>query len=99
MEERKLRRETQRVVHKILRLVESYETIGQPEFATILDRVIEQVHRNTGLSVEVIGQKTPAVLQALPQEYGQLPEEARSWEAMITYLYLKYLRELGVLKD
>jgi hypothetical protein len=99
MEERKLRRETQRVVHKILRLVESYETIGQPEFATILDRVIEQVHRNTGLSVEVIGQKTPAVLQAFPQEYGQLPEEARSWEAMITYLYLKYLRELSVLKD
>jgi hypothetical protein len=99
MEERKLRRETQRVVHKILRLAESYETIGKPEFETILDHVIEQVHRNTGLSVEVIGQKTPAVVQALPQEYGQLPEEARSWEAMITYLYLKYLRELGVLKD
>ncbi|MBI3798335.1 MAG: hypothetical protein HY268_15395 [Deltaproteobacteria bacterium] len=99
MEERKRRRETQRVVHKILRLVESYETIGKPEFETILDHVIGQVHRNTGLSVEVIGQKTPTVLQALPQEYGQLPEEARSWEALITYLYLKYLRELGVLKD
>ena len=98
MEERKIRRETQRVVHKILRLVESYDTIGKTEFETILDQVIEQVHRNTGLSIEVIGQKTPTVVQALPQEYGQLPEEARSWEAMITYLYLKYLRELGVLK-
>ena len=98
MDERKIRRETQRVVQKIIRLAESYETIGKTEFETILDQVIEQVHRNTGLSIEVIGQKTPTVVQALPQEYGQLPQEARSWEAMITYLYLKYLRELGVLK-
>lgn len=98
MDERKIRRETQRVVQKILRLVESYDTIGKADFETILDQVIEQVHRNTGLSIEVIRQKTHSVVQALPQEYGQLPEEARSWEAMITYLYLKYLRELGVLK-
>lgn len=99
MEERKLRRETQRAVRKILKLVQSYDTIGKTEFEIILDHVIEQVHRNTGLGLEVIGQKTPMVVQALPQEYGQLPEEARSWEAMITYLYLKYLRELGVLMD
>ncbi len=99
MEERKIKRETQRVAQKILKLVKSYDTIGKTEFETILDQVIEQVHRNTGLSPEVIGQKTPTVVEALPQEYGQLPEEARSWEAMITYLYIKYLRELGVLKD
>ena len=99
MEERKIRRETQRVVQKILKLVKSYDTIGKTEFETILDQVIEQVHRNTGLSLEVIGQKTPTVVQALPQEYGQLPEEVRSWEAMITYLYIKYLREFGMLKD
>lgn len=64
MEERKIRRETQRVVPKILRLVESYDTIGKTEFETILDQMIEQVHRNTGLGVEVIGQKTPTVVQA-----------------------------------
>jgi ATP-dependent exoDNAse (exonuclease V) beta subunit len=99
MDARKIRRETQRVVQKILKLVESYDTIDKTDFETILDHVIEQVHRNTGLGVEVIGQKTHTVVQALPQEYGQLPEEARSWKAMITYLYLKYLQELGVLKD
>jgi hypothetical protein len=99
VEERKIRRETQRVVHKILKRVQSYETIGKPEFEAILDQVIEQVHRNTGLSLEVIGQKTSTVVQALPREYGPLPEEVRSWEAMLTYLYIKYLRELGVLKE
>ncbi len=66
MDARKIRRETQRVVHKILRLVESYDTIGKTEFETILDQVTEHVHRNTGLSIEVIGQKTPTVVQALP---------------------------------
>jgi hypothetical protein len=99
MEERRLRRETERVVKKMLRFMESYETIGKKEFETILDKVIDHVHRNTGLSRHVIGQKTQTVVQDLPREYGQLSEEARSWEAMIAYLYIKYLRELGVLEQ
>ncbi len=78
--------------------VESYETIGKNEFEAILDKVIEHVHKNTGLSMQVIGQKTATVLRDFPQEYGQLREEARSWEAIITYLYTKYLGELGVLE-
>ena len=98
MDERKIRRETERVVKKVLRLVESYETIGKKEFEAILDKVIEYVHRNTGLSMQVIGQKTETVLRDFPQEYGQLSEEARSWEAIITYLYTKYLRELGMVE-
>ena len=98
MDERKIRRETERVVKRVLRLVESHETIGKKEFEAILDKVIEHVDRNTGLSMEVIGKKTETVLRDLPHEYGQLREEARSWEALIAYLYTKYLRELGVLE-
>ena len=98
MDERKIRRETERVVNRVLRLVESHETIGKKEFEAILDKVIEHVDRNTGLSMEVIGKKTETVLRDLPHEYGQLREEARSWEALIAYLYTKYLRELGVLE-
>jgi hypothetical protein len=98
MDERRLKRETERVVKKVLRFMESYEAIGKKEFEAILAKVVDHVHRNTGLSLQVIGQKTPTVVQDLPREYGQLSEEVRSWEAMITYLYLKYLRELGVLE-
>ena len=61
--------------------------------------MIAQVHRNTGLSLLVIEQKTQTVLRDLPHEYGQLPEAARSWEALLAYLYTKYLKELGVLGD
>lgn len=98
MDERKIRRETEKVIKKVLRLVEGYETIGKKEFETILDKVIEHVHGNTGLSMQVIGQKTETVLRDFPQEYGQVSEEARSWEAIIAYLYTKYLRELGMLE-
>ena len=98
MDERRLKRETERVVKKVLRFMESYETIGKEEFEAILDKVIDHVHKNTGLSRQVIGQKTRMVVQDFPREYGQLNEEARSWEAMIAYLYIKYLQELGILE-
>jgi len=97
MDERKIRRETERVVKKVFRLVEGYETIGKEEFEAILHKVIEHVHKNTGLSMQVIIQKTDKVIRDLPEEYGRLSEEIRSWEAIITYLYTKYLRELGIL--
>ncbi len=97
MNERKIKRETERVVKKVLRLVESYETIGKEEFEAVLRKVIEHVHQNTGLSMQVIMQKTDKVIRDLPAEYGRLSEEVRSWEAIIAYLYTKYLRELSVL--
>src|SRR5262249_23022509 len=99
MDERRLKRDTERVVRKDLRHVQRYETIGKQEFADSLDQVSAQVHRNTGLDLSVIGQQTQTVLHDLPHEYGQLREESRSWEALIAYLYVKYLKELGVLGD
>src|SRR5712691_11241713 len=44
MDERRLKRQTERVVQKVLRRVQSYETIGKKEFEAILDTVIEHVH-------------------------------------------------------
>src|SRR2546430_17701658 len=61
---------------------------ASPRFSAELP--IEQVHRNTGLSLLVIGQKTQTVLHDLPHEYGQLHATARPWEALIAYLYTKY---------
>lgn len=98
MDERRLKRENERVVQKVLRRVKGYETIGKKEFEAILDTVLEHVHRNTGLSIQVIAQKTETVIRDFPHEYGQLSEDARSWEAILAYLYTKYLRALGVLE-
>ena len=41
------------------------------------------------------GSDSPKVISDMPNEYGQLPKDARSWELMIGYLYAKYLKELG----
>jgi hypothetical protein len=53
------------------------------------------LHENTHIDIDVIAQKTRKVITDLPNEYGQLPRDARSWELMIGYLYAKYLKELG----
>lgn len=95
MDERRIRRETERVVQKVQKLIKPDSPINKQEFERILDKIIEQVHRNTGVRVADIAQKTTAVLRDLPHEYGQLHEEVRSWDALITYLYIKYLREVG----
>ncbi len=98
MNERKVRRETERVVQKVRKLINPNAPMNKEEFENILNTIIEHVHRNTGIHVESIAQKTTAVLQDLPSEYGQLHEEVRSWDALITYLYIKYLQEIGHLK-
>ncbi len=97
MNERKIRRETERVVRRVLKLVESQGTIGKKEFEKILDKIIEHAHKNTGVDIQVIAQKTNKVIHDLPDEYGRLNDNMRSWEAMIAYLYMKYLQELGIL--
>jgi protein-tyrosine-phosphatase len=98
MDERRIRRETERVVQKVRKLVNPDASTSKQTFEAVLDKIIEHVHRNTGIEVANITQKTAAVLRDLPHEYGQLHEEIRSWDALITYLYIKYLREIGHLK-
>ena len=97
MSERKIKRETERVVRKVLKLAQGHGTIDKEEFDGILHKIMEYVHKNTGIDMQVIMRKTDQVIQDLPNEYGRLSEDQRSWEAMIAYLYMKYLRELSVL--
>jgi hypothetical protein len=97
MGEQRLKRQTRKVVQEILKLAESYPSVGKKEFETILDRIIKHVSHETGTSPDQVAKKTDKVLQDLPHEYGTLSAEARSWEALATWLYCKYLKELGAL--
>jgi hypothetical protein len=96
MKPRQALKQMEQVIAKVLPLVPKTETTKK-EFEAILDRIIVCVHENTKVSKEDIGQKTNKIITDLPEEYGRLPEEARSWEALIAYLYSKYLKELGKL--
>jgi hypothetical protein len=95
MNERKTRRDTEKVVKKVLKLVEQFDTIGREEFSAVNRKVMEQVSRNTGITMEQVIQKMSAVIDALPNEYGQIDDNLKSWDALIAYLYVKYLKELG----
>ena len=87
--------ETERVVDRVMKTVEQFDRIGKPEFETILQKVIQEVENNTGIDVDQT--MTRRVIEDFPKEYGQLSEDQRSWDALIAYLYSKYLKELGVL--
>jgi hypothetical protein len=95
MNDRKTRRDTEKVVRKVLKFVEQFDTIGREEFSAVNRKVIEHASRNTGISMEQVIQKMSAVIDALPNEYGQIDENLKSWDALIAYLYMKYLKELG----
>lgn len=90
--------ELEAVVRRLMRKVNKYDQIGKQEFEEMLHQVVQEVSRNTGLSLEEVGEKTGKVIDDLPHEYGQLPESQRSWEAMIAYHYGKHLKELGKLR-
>lgn len=55
------------------------------------------VHQNTGIDMQAIAQQTDKALRDLPGEHGPLGEDREAWEALIAYLYVQYLWELGVL--
>lgn len=91
-------RELERVIAKGLKIVESAET-QTPDKETLerlFDIVILQISKNRRLDVNQVAQVTDQVIAAMPQEYGQLDEEQRSWEAFIAFLYLKYQMMLGI---
>lgn len=89
--------ETEHAVSRIMKTVEMYDKIGKAEFVSILRLVMKEVHGNTGIAVEEVSGTTEKVIEAMPREYGQLSKARRCRRAMITYLYCKYLSELGML--
>jgi hypothetical protein len=95
MRRKRLERELQRVVKRVLPLVPTDRAVGKADFETILAEILRCVDEKTGAGAAQLGQLTAKVLGDLPNEYGQLPEQDRSWPALIAYLYSKYLRELG----
>lgn len=95
MSERNKATETEKVVERVMRKVNSFDNIGKNEFEDILSDIMQEVENNTNYKPEDILSKAPKVIEDMPKEYGQLSESERSWEAMIDWIYNKYLRELG----
>ena len=95
MNGKNLEREIDQVVKRVLRLARKHSNINKKEFEGIHAEIQRCLHENTRISMDAIAEKMDVVLGALSNEYGRLPEEQRSWEALIAYLYVRYLKELG----
>jgi hypothetical protein len=95
MKQDKRKDEIDRVVRRVLPLVPKDKAIEKSDFKVVLDEILTCLHENTQLDIDVIAEKTRKVIGDMPNEYGQLPKDVRSWELAIGYLYAKYLKELG----
>ena len=95
MKEKELKPEIERVVTRVLPLVPKDKVVEKSDFEVVLMEILTCLHENTKVDIDAIAQKTSKVLSDLPNEYGHLPKDIRSWEVLIGYLYAKYLKELG----
>ena len=98
MNNRKQRREIEKVIYRVMKTAGKFDQIGKSEFEIILNKIMQQVEKNTDADPEQLTELTPRILDDMPTEYGQLSEEASSMEGLIGYLYGKYLKELGLLE-
>ncbi len=89
-------RELDRVVGKVIKVVDSADAMDKQTFERLLDSVIMQVAKNRRLDINQVAIATDQVIAAMPEEYGQLADEMKGWETLIAFLYLKYQTVLGV---
>lgn len=89
-------RELDRVVAKVLKVVDAADAMDKQTFERLLDGVIVQVAKNRRMDIDQVAIATDRVIAEMPEDYGQLADEMKSWETLIAFLYLKYQQVLGV---
>src|SRR5947209_7571921 len=97
MKDKKLKQEIERVVTRMLPLVPKDRVVAKSDFEVVLKEILTFLQENRKIDMDAIAQKTRKVLSDFANEYGRLPDDVRSWEVLIGYLYAKYLKELGLL--
>src|SRR5260370_33612074 len=90
-------RETEWVVKRVKPLVPKSGIVEKKDFEAILDEIVMSVHRNRKIALDEVAAKSEKIITDLPHEYGTLRQNYQSSEALIAYLYAKYLKELGQL--
>jgi hypothetical protein len=90
-------REVGWTIKRVTRFIPKDRSITKSEFGAVIDEILRCLHRNRKISIESLAEKTEKILTELPNEYGRLPESDRSWEKLVGYLYIKYLKEVGQL--
>lgn len=88
-------REIERVVEKALKKIDRYED-NREAVNAMFDVILHQLIRNRGLEAAQVLAKTDAVVRAISNNYGALPEEFKGWDALVAFAYLQYHLELDI---
>lgn len=75
MKDRKQTRETENVVYRVMKTVETLDQIGKSEVERVLGEITQQVEKKTKVDPDQIAAVTPKILDDMPNELGQLGDD------------------------
>ena len=80
-------------------LIEAYDEIGKEQFESLLNYIIDCVVKNQGVQREQVAARVDPTIEAMSAFLQSIDEDERSWDVIITFLYMKFHQELGLAND
>ena len=97
MDERRLKKETKKVIRKVMKCWRKFKVFDKKVFAKGVDIIAKQVAMQTGEPVEQVWQYTDKVLIGFAEDFKKVPAEERTHEDIVLMIYIRYLHHMGVL--
>ena len=97
MELREIKKLGKKIVRRVLKKWNKYDAIGREEFNGGLYVLIRSISQETNVPIDVISGHTDKVVEEFAEGYKKLPDSAKGHETLIMFLYLAYMKKLGIL--
>ncbi len=97
MNDEELKNLGEKIFTKVMKHWSKFDTIGKKQLEEGLDIIVKNISKNTKTPIEVVAQHTHSIIENFPNEYQQVPDDMKGYEAMIAMLYSEYMKELGFL--
>jgi hypothetical protein len=97
--EKELLKEIDKLIDRVDKKMEKYDRIDREQFNQVLAYLVGQISKNRGIPREKITAKTREVIAALTDYIKIIPEEERDWSSIVTFLYIQYHQELGLINE
>ena len=97
MNDKELRDLGDKTYKQVMKHWGKFDRVGKKQFEEGLDIIVRNISKNTKTPIEVVAQHTHSILEEFPNEYQQVPDDMKGYEAMISMLYAQYMKKLGFL--
>jgi hypothetical protein len=97
MNARVLKKNGEKIVKRVMKHWRKFDQIGKKEFEEGLDIIIENISKQTRTPIEMVAQHTHQIIKEFGDEYQNVPDDIKGYEAIISLFYFKYMQKLGLM--